>query len=157
MPGSRHRRGFSSLPSCPHISHQMFTIKYSRASSVQFWAHCTCYRLILPDITWMINILTAHLRMKGWLLQLWQAADIIYNLFGSACYTLNLLCRENCLLLLNTLSLHFHFLHSFFTAKTWYNVAYFYVEQRRHKWWYSGSTTIWANTSYSLWIMAKVW
>lgn len=45
MPGSRHRRGFSSLPSCPHISHQMFTIKYSRASSMNFWAPCTCYRV----------------------------------------------------------------------------------------------------------------
>lgn len=111
MPGSRHRRGFSSLPSCPHISHQMFTIKYSRVSSVQFWAHCTCYRLILPDITRMINILTAHLRMKGWLLQLWQAADTIYNLFGSGCCTLLICCAER---IASSCLTHCHFIFIFF-------------------------------------------
>lgn len=45
MPGSRHRSGFSSSSSCPHISYQIFNIKYAQASSLRFWAHCTCYRV----------------------------------------------------------------------------------------------------------------
>lgn len=42
MSASRRSRGFLSPPSCPRIFHQMFTMKYSRASSAKFWASTCC-------------------------------------------------------------------------------------------------------------------
>lgn len=71
---SGHRRGFSSLSSCPRISHQIFNIKYAQGSSVQFKANCTCYRVTSQHHTKDHASWLAHLRdgSHGYL-----AADII--------------------------------------------------------------------------------
>lgn len=92
------------------ISHQIFHIKYARASSMRFWAHCTCYRFTswhrAKDRASWLPIFS----MKGW--RSWQrlAADIIYNLFGGVMHSKCILQREMTSLwrMLNTQSfIHF--------------------------------------------------
>lgn len=81
------------------FSHPVFTIKYSQASSVQFWARHTCY-----GVSFRHHSKDPHpdrpLKNEGRLSQLCLAADITSNLFGSGCHAFLICFAEgNCLLL----------------------------------------------------------
>lgn len=145
MPGSRHRRGFSSLPSCPHISHQMFTIKYSRASSMKFWAPYTCYRVTSWHHTKdphpgrpFKNEGMAPAAMPG-------CRYHLKSVWVRVLYILNMFCRgklppENC-------STHRHlFIFLNKNMKISYNVAYCTSISNKEGIVSSGRTTSWANT-----------